>query len=435
MIARLTRYGVAVPALYSKGFSHNNCFGGETRFITSQGVKTLRETCGQHVEVLGSHAGWRAAEIRSFGKQPIWTLRLRRYNDEKVIRTTADHRWFKRKGRTQRVECLTRDLKAGDRLFSMAARLAPNMRPSAFGIAHGIVFGDGTYPRTTQGPGSVTLCGGKDAELLSWFPLSPRLPVEGVGVRVSDLPRTWKERPSLDESQSYLYGWLAGYFAADGTIGSHARISSACRSDLEFVRDVAARIGISTEPIRVQQRLGMGQPAESDLYSVTLAMGSLREDFFLLASHRDRFNATDRKRAAEWQVVAVEPTSDIEEVFCAVVPEGHAFTLEDNILTGNCGGFCVRSGVTQFKMLWEHYPERFLAHEAEEARTMAENPKARPFLKSKGAFTTLRDFRLKVLEPRCDVDRFDFGGCGCFVDDGPDVAPPAPIPSPLALAR
>ena len=103
----------------------------------------------------------------------------------------------------------------------------------------------------------------------------------------------------------------------------------------------------------------------------------------------------------------------------------------------NCGGFCVRSGVTQFKMLWEHYPERFLAHEEEEARTMALNPKARPFLKSRGAYTTLRDFRLKVLEPRCEVDRFDFGGCGCFVDDGDSgvVQIEQPRPSLQALAR
>src|SRR5580704_19047195 len=32
----------------------------------------------------------------------------------------------------------------------------------------------------------------------------------------------------------------------------------------------------------------------------------------------------------------VARTDSVEEVFCATVEEGHAFTLEDNILTGNC---------------------------------------------------------------------------------------------------
>ena len=40
---------------------------------------------------------------------------------------------------------------------------------------------------------------------------------------------------------------------------------------------------------------------------------------------------------------SVEPTDRIEEVFCAEVPDGHAFTLEDNILTGNCFG-CQEGG-------------------------------------------------------------------------------------------
>ncbi len=35
---------------------------------------------------------------------------------------------------------------------------------------------------------------------------------------------------------------------------------------------------------------------------------------------------------------SVEETDRVEEVFCAEVEEGHAFVLEDNLLTGNCLG-------------------------------------------------------------------------------------------------
>ncbi len=37
-------------------------------------------------------------------------------------------------------------------------------------------------------------------------------------------------------------------------------------------------------------------------------------------------------------MVSVEPTDRNEEVYCAEVPETHAFALDDNILTGNCFG-------------------------------------------------------------------------------------------------
>ena len=46
-----------------------------------------------------------------------------------------------------------------------------------------------------------------------------------------------------------------------------------------------------------------------------------------------------------WTVRSVQETDRFEEVFCAVVEEGHAFVLEDDILTGNCFG-CGEGGDT-----------------------------------------------------------------------------------------
>ena len=47
---------------------------------------------------------------------------------------------------------------------------------------------------------------------------------------------------------------------------------------------------------------------------------------------------------------AVEQTDRVEEVFCAEVEDGHAFTLADNILTGNCFGCGVGGDVIKFVM-------------------------------------------------------------------------------------
>lgn len=88
----------------------------------------------------------------------------------------------------------------------------------------------------------------------------------------------------------------------------------------------------------------------------------------------------------------------------------------------NCGGFCVKAGLGQFKMLYEKLPERYNEHEEIEQRLMRENPKLRPFLKKtiKGEtlYLTMKDYREQFLEKaKTEEDKFDFGGCGCALED------------------
>ena len=164
-------------------------------------------------------------------------------------------------------------------------------------------------------------------------------------VKVVDLPRYFKERPSLDESPQYLAGWLAGYFAADGCVAADGTVilNSADRSALEFVRDVCTRLGVGTYGITTQNRRGI-DGGHTDLQRVHLIGADLIEDFFLLSEHRRRFSEAQKAfHRRGWVVRSVEPTDRVEEVFCAVVDGTHAFVLEDNILTGNCFG-CQKSG-------------------------------------------------------------------------------------------
>ena len=51
---------------------------------------------------------------------------------------------------------------------------------------------------------------------------------------------------------------------------------------------------------------------------------------------------------------SVETTQRVEEAFCAVVPDHHAFTLEDNILTGNCFGCQANGDAISFVREVEH---------------------------------------------------------------------------------
>lgn len=326
-----------------------HCFSGDTKFLTENGWMTFADAVDTEQMVLNPSGGrggfsqWTPAHVHEFGEQQLWEVKLKRNKRTKTIRATAGHRWLVRgtKGFVT-----TEDLIAGHRLDSCLPRcLIGSTTPSPFGIAHGAVYGDGSR---TGRASKITLWGDKDQCLAPYFAecrQSPTKTPNGVlGVSVSDLPGYFKDRPSLGESAGYLYGFLAGWFAADGSVSSQGQVQlcSASLEDLEFACQAALALGIATYDIVTKTRQGYGdEPTE--LHSVEFIKSSLRENFFLVPSHRQRFMAaSDREGSFErlrWTVVSVTPTDIVEPVYCAVVPDGETFTIEGFILTGNCP-FC-----------------------------------------------------------------------------------------------
>jgi len=337
-----------------KGCEVFHCLSGETRVPTWNGTFPIRDLAGKTVRIMNRVGQWVDAPFFSFGMQPLWNIKLSRNGVSKNLRATAEHRWFVKAGvrRCTEREVTTEHLKVGQRLASVFPRCSiATVRPSPFGIAAGFVFGDGMAHEY----GSVAqFCGDKDQALLPYFSQCHTAKYGDV-TKAFDLPLFFKTKPSIDECATYLYGWLSGYFAADGCVceeGS-ASLSSANIENLEFARLVATRLGIGTYGIRTTQRIGYGI-AVTPLYSMTFLSSSLRENFFLVPEHRCRFlNVKKQYERKQWSVVSIEP-SETEEVFCAVVNDGHAFVLEDNLLTGNCFG-CGKSGsVVDFIELHEH---------------------------------------------------------------------------------
>lgn len=316
------------------------CLAGETRVITDRGTRPISDLVGGTHRVLGRSGNWVEAPFRSFGRQPLMRITLGRNRQRKEIYATPEHRWFVRSGKTpsSEREVVTRSLRPGHRLVSTYPRShIRDTTPSPFGIAHGFTYGDGT--RTYDGSMAM-LDVEKEADLLKWFPCS-RTSVHGRQLVVHHLPAFFTELPPLQESTSYLYGWLAGYVAADGCVAADGTVmlTSADREALEFVRAVCTRLGIGTYGITEQMREGFPGREPSPLYRVHFVNDDLTDDFFLLEQHRSRFAGAEKKFARRgWVVRSVEETGRFEEVYCAVVDDGHAFTLEDNILTGNCFG-------------------------------------------------------------------------------------------------
>jgi hypothetical protein len=326
------------------------CLAGETKVWTWDGLVPIKELAGTTPRILSSR-GWVDAPIKDFGVQRLYKIELSRTGKRKTIYATREHRWFVRGSGGKKVARTTGELRTSDRLWHRAFPVQNAGVLSPWGVAHGITFGDGWLQQGHRAA-SVTLWGDKDRELLKFFPLSPTCadsnPESSVtGVRVMNLPKAWKDYPDLNESPSYLLGWLAGYFAADGSVSElgHVRLNSADRKALEFVQLLCARIGITTFEIGSQNRVGKGKHPTS-LYFLDFVRSSVPQDFYLLAVHRLRAQREFKYERLRWQVVSVEETNRVESVYCAVVDETHDFVLEGNILTGNCYQ-CGESGTMQ----------------------------------------------------------------------------------------
>jgi DNA primase len=331
-----------------KGF---HCLAGETRVLTWDGTKPIRELAGGVHRVLGADARWHDAPFRSYGVQKLWKLTLTRNGHVKELYATDGHRWFVSSGdRTPRREVVTTALKAGDRLCDVypVSRIRQTTL-SPFGIPHGFTFGNGTRSQR----GSIALlCPPQDEAMLKWFPNSVTS-ASGPNLLVHHLPGFFTSLPPLDESVPYLLGWLAGYFAADGRVAADGTVilNSAHREHLEFARLLCTRLGIGTDGITTQTREGFPGRETGELHGIHLVNEDLDADFFLIRQHRERFVSARRAFARQgWVVRSVEETDREEEVFCAEVEQGHAFVLEDNILTGNCFGCGEGGDVISFLM-------------------------------------------------------------------------------------
>lgn len=337
-----------------------NCFEKNTEILTNQGVKKIGSLEGQVVTLMTEYGKWVEAPIKKFGKQQLYKICLKKGSLEKEILVTGNHDWFRHPRRhgeerdfSSKIKCKTIELKENDKLVSTFGQSPKAISEiSTYGVHHGLVFGDGSICNNV---GQLTLCGEKNEQLLELFPWHKTYELGNGHTCVVNLPKYFKSAPDLSMDKSYLYGFLAGYFAADGHITENGgvRISSSKKENLELVRDICSKIGISTCPIRVQNRIGIDQTEPSELFSISLGGYFLTESFFLIKEHKERFLNHVYDKPKDWKIVSVEKTDIIDEVYCAQVPETHSFVIEGNILTGNCWNVRINE-INSFCFLFEN---------------------------------------------------------------------------------
>lgn len=319
------------------------CFSGDTKFMTKHGVKRLDECVGTEVSVLNKNHGWELATVKHFGKAWLYDLVLERYGVEKHIKTTGNHKWFVRNESGEKMsELQTDELKEGMKIPFNTSNNWSHIDPSPFGVAHGFFIGDGDKGDHLR----ANFCGDKIA-LLPYF-----TPAKVTGTEIEyttiGVPKSFGELPSLDETPNYLYGFLAGYFAADGSVDDKGRctISSSKKENLEFVRDVLCILGMPINEIRSQTRISNLTNEESTIYILTISDEYLKDNFFIRPLHKERFDSSKERKNRNWIVKSVTPLNVEDDVYCAVTKSG-SFTLDNNVLTHNCYAYDIEDLVNK----------------------------------------------------------------------------------------
>ena len=326
------------------------CFKGDTKILTKNGIKRLDELVGQDIEVLNKNHGWENATVKNFGKAVLRKLILERYGVEKEISVTGNHIWFVKDKNDKVTEITTDNLKEGMRIPFNTSKVWSMVNPSPFGVAHGFFTGDGDKSECLR----ANFCGDKIALLPYFTPAK----INGTDEEktTTGVPKYFCELPKLDETVSYLYGWLSGYFAADGSVDERGRctISSVKKENLEHVRNVLCVLGMPVNEIRYQDRISNLTNEMGRVYILTLSSEYLKEDFFIRPLHKERLVEKERKDRS-WIVKSVEDTGIEETVYCAVVDGSQSFTLDNNVLTHNCYAYDLSRLATEGLFFLKNY--------------------------------------------------------------------------------
>lgn len=332
------------------------CFAKGTRVITKYGVKNIETLVGKNVEIINGNGEWESVMFHYLGEQPLMDITLAKSCKTKHIYATPEHEWIV-KYRKHKVQ--TKDLKVGYSLESMWYQEKSAIIPSKNGMIHGFIYGDGSSNKIIYSSGreryrhvlniftesKYKFC----SSLFEMKPVCKSVKEHNPNIigRVCFTNDTnLKEVPNLrDYSKEYLYGFLIGYFMADGncTDESSVQIHSAKYEDLLKIRDIFTYVGIPSYPIgktiRTSKNSNMGicttTKDEYPLYVLRLVSSCIKDNFF--TDYKKPKTKPQYTSYLGWRVESINETNRVESVYCCETST-HSFTLEDFILTGNCFG-------------------------------------------------------------------------------------------------
>ena len=331
----------AGPALERDPIAGFNPVAGDTLVVTKEfGNVPIKTLAGKSATVLNKNGDWTPATFKSYGLQPVTKVTLKlNSNTVKEVFATANHRWVLSDGTV----VPTSALEQGNHIDFVTAPKAQEDADYILGIRHGLVYGDGAMTKTHKRVKGyhLRLCGKAKQDFLKYFTEYPiAYPPSAEGDPIIMLydnfaaTHALKELPSAQETDSYLLGFIRGWFGADGHVGKkNPQVSICCNAaGRDWLLRYSERAGFVIQSISTQPR--------------TTNYGERTEDYFVLRISRSSFTEADVLSAEKqalvkpiqscYSVYSVEETGEAEEVFCAEVPVTNTFVLAGGLVTGNC---------------------------------------------------------------------------------------------------
>lgn len=316
-----------------------NCVSGDTLVHTRDGLVPARNLVGKVVDTLSDGGVYRPAKWDSYGVQELYRVE---FENGDVIEATEGHQWVIT-GSTPGRRVTTRELEGRNIPMQhlAASERVLNEQEYRAGVQHGLVYGDGTIHESGK---AVLLQFGDSRHLIAdhfdeySVQYHARYP-DGVYYVGKLDPRLKTELPSVKvHGHSYVFGFLAGYIAADGNVDSRGSVSLHCnsRETLEAVRLLAAEVGVTSTSITLARELSPFNGELAPLYCLRFAKSAIEPRLILKNKHRDYMANAPKSRTTTVKVVSVRATGRMETVYCCEEPETHTWVAGPGYLTGNC---------------------------------------------------------------------------------------------------
>lgn len=321
-----------------------NCVSGDTLVHTRRGLVPARDLAGVTVDTLSQDGVYRPAKWASYGVQELCLVEFE--NGDTVL-ATPGHQWVVTPNGHSRNDQRVTTMELEGRMVPMQ-HVSPGERDCMFdseqyrvGVQHGLVYGDGTVNHT--GKAHLLQFGDSRHLVEDWFDgytiqHHKRYP-EGVHY-VGTLPATWKTTmPSVStHGTSYVFGFIAGYIAADGNVDNRGSVSlfSAKKADLVAIRRMAAEVGLPTTSITMSRELSPFDGEPAPMYCLRFSKAGVDPRLILKNKHREYLANAPSAYRTTMKVVRVTSTGRHEEVYCCEEPQTHTWVAGMGYLTGNC---------------------------------------------------------------------------------------------------
>jgi ribonucleoside-diphosphate reductase alpha chain len=302
-----------------------NCFSVDTKFVTSDGMRSFEDfRDGERTEVLTHKGNWKPAVVRKYGRRVLNRITFKKHATERIVKATSDHRWILKDG------TVTESLRVGDLIYKEPKTFAGFDWETATTAerkywCYGMVYGDGSVG--SAGYSHIRLCK-RDSRFASrfeelGFKTSSPESIEGDVYAYTGTYKKTAPDPKVD-SPEMIRAFVAGYLQADGIKNNNAGgkayqgIQVTGKDQIEFVRECFPIAGVHII-------------SENDLTG--------QETNFGVRPYTIRFVTCDHsgsRHNAGWKVSAIEEIEGEHDVWCLEVEDDKSFILEHGIVTGNC---------------------------------------------------------------------------------------------------